>query len=133
MFAARSFLFAKSASAKIARAVTAPKVFTFAVADLTTGSVKFFDPVKGFGFISPDDGTEDVFVHQTEIKSEGFRSLADGELVEFDVMINEQKGGKKYAANVTGPDGAYVLGQAKSPQQSGGAGRGGRSTREDYY
>ena len=48
MFAARSFLFAKSASAKFAKAVTAPKPFTFAMADMTTGTVKFFDPVKVF-------------------------------------------------------------------------------------
>ena len=77
------------------------------------GTVKFFDPVKGFGFITPENGEEEVFVHQTEIKADGFRSLADGEDVEFEIRINEERGGKKYAANVTGPDGANVLGSVK--------------------
>lgn len=74
------------------------------------GKVKFFDVVKGFGFITPDDGTEDVFVHQTAILSQGFRSLAEGEPVEFDISADPSKGNRKFASNVTGPNGSYVKG-----------------------
>ncbi len=47
------------------------------------GTVKWFNDAKGFGFITPDDGSKDVFVHQTAIASSGFRSLAEGDKVEF--------------------------------------------------
>jgi cold shock protein len=52
---------------------------------MAQGTVKWFNDVKGFGFISQDDG-EDVFVHHTAITAEGFRSLAEGERVEFEVQ-----------------------------------------------
>ena len=64
----------------------------------TVGTVKWFNEVKGFGFISPDGGGKDCFVHQTAIKSDGFRTLGEGERVEYDVV----EGAKGPAAqNVT--------------------------------
>jgi len=47
------------------------------------GSVKWFNPDKGYGFIAPDDGTADVFVHHSAIKADGYRSLAENQRVEF--------------------------------------------------
>ena len=72
------------------------------------GTVKWFDTTKGFGFVAPDNGDPDVFVHQTVIKMEGFRSLADGEAVEFEV--EEGDDGRRRATAVTGPDGADCTG-----------------------
>lgn len=51
----------------------------------TTGTVKWFDEAKGFGFISQADGGKDVFVHFRAIKSEGFRTLAEGQSVQFTI------------------------------------------------
>eukprot|EP00401_Gymnodinium_catenatum_P022514 CAMPEP_0117469612 /NCGR_PEP_ID=MMETSP0784-20121206/6784_1 /TAXON_ID=39447 /ORGANISM="" /LENGTH=85 /DNA_ID=CAMNT_0005263663 /DNA_START=97 /DNA_END=354 /DNA_ORIENTATION=+ len=81
-----------------------------------SGTVKFFDSVKGFGFITPTDGSADIFVHQSQIYAEGFRSLRDGEPVEFDVMMDEAKG-KTFATNVTGPNGAHVEGQPRRDRE----------------
>jgi len=52
----------------------------------TTGTVKWFNDGKGFGFITPESGEKDCFVHHTAISAEGFRSLAEGDKVEFDIV-----------------------------------------------
>jgi CspA family cold shock protein len=52
----------------------------------TSGTVKWFNETKGFGFIAMTDGGKDCFVHQSAIKAEGFRTLAEGDKVEFDVV-----------------------------------------------
>ena len=53
---------------------------------MLTGTVKWFNDAKGFGFIAPEDGSEDVFVHYSAISSEGFRTLQQGQKVSFEVV-----------------------------------------------
>ena len=138
-----------------------------------TGTCKWFDSTKGFGFIEVDGEESDIFVHQSEIYATGFRSLADGEKVEFKVSADDRTGehsppacypprstlhlvptslvarcipafsagrpplrrnashttpahashphrtGKMRAAEVTGPDGAYVQGAPRQEYDDG--------------
>jgi cold shock protein len=52
---------------------------------MSTGTVKWFNSTKGFGFISPDGGGEDLFVHHSEIKASGYASLEEGQKVEYEL------------------------------------------------
>jgi CspA family cold shock protein len=53
---------------------------------MATGTVKWFNEAKGFGFISPDDGSKDVFVHFSAIQTSGFKKLDEGQKVQFEVV-----------------------------------------------
>ena len=66
---------------------------------MATGTVKWFNDAKGFGFISQDNGGDDVFCHYSAIQADGFRTLAEGQRVEFDVS----KGPKGLQASTVRP------------------------------
>lgn len=59
---------------------------------MSTGTVKFFNTTRGFGFIQPDDGTTDVFVHATAVERAGLGSIVEGQKLSFDVVADERSG-----------------------------------------
>ncbi len=65
---------------------------------MATGTVKFFNTQKGFGFIAPNDGGPDVFVHVTAVERAGMRSLVEGQKVNYEVVMER---GKKAAGNLS--------------------------------
>ena len=66
---------------------------------MKTGVVKFYNSQKGFGFIQPDDGGKDVFVHATALEAAGMRGLIEGQKLSFEVQA-DRKSGKDAAANL---------------------------------
>ena len=66
---------------------------------MTTGTVKFYNDQKGFGFIQPDDGGKDVFVHATALERAGMRGLAEGQKVAFDTA-EDRRSGKNAVNNI---------------------------------
>ena len=68
---------------------------------MSSGTVKWFSEDKGYGFISPDDeGSEEVFVHYTDLEGEGFRSLTEGERVSYEVATTRGARTREEAKNV---------------------------------
>jgi cold shock protein len=66
---------------------------------MPTGTVKFYNSAKGYGFIQPDDGGKDVFVHVSALEQAGMRALAEGQNVSFDIEA-DQRTGKSRAVNI---------------------------------
>lgn len=92
-----------------------------------TGSCKWFNASKGYGFITDSNGSDDLFVHHSAIAGDGFKTLAEGEAVEFDVVTDSS--GRRKAVNVTGPSGGPVKGDQ---QRASGGGQRGYSSRGGY-
>jgi CspA family cold shock protein len=66
---------------------------------MPVGTVKFYNSSKGFGFIAPDDGSKDVFVHATALEAAGMRGLVEGQKISFDIQ-EDRRSGKSAAANL---------------------------------
>ena len=63
---------------------------------MPTGTVKWFNADKGFGFITPEDGSKDLFVHHTAIEGDGYRSLDEGEKVTYESEASDKGQGRKF-------------------------------------
>lgn len=66
---------------------------------MNTGTVKFFDTTRGFGFIAPDDGTNDVFVHISAVERAGMQSIVEGQKLSFEI-VQDRRSGKSAADNL---------------------------------
>ena len=95
---------------------------------MARGKVKWFNDSKGYGFITPDDGSKDVFVHHSAIQAQGFRTLQEGDAVEFEIEQG-QKGpaaaNVRKVRNFERPSGPSIIGpppRGGGPIHFGGAG-----------
>src|SRR5689334_18366705 len=84
---------------------------------MSTGTVKWFNTAKGFGFIQPDDGGSDVFVHISAVEQAGLRGLNEGDIVSFE-LEQDRRSGKLSAGQLV------VTGHGEAPARSGGGGGG---------
>jgi len=84
------------------------------------GTVKWFNPEKGFGFITRESGEKDVFVHHSAIQGSGFKTLVDGERVEFDVVQGQKGPAAENVVRLNPPVGG------EGGRGQGGRGQGGR-------
>jgi len=67
---------------------------------MASGTVKWFNPTKGFGFITPDEGGNDIFVHISAVEQSGMQSLQEGQKINYDLEEDPKKG-KSFATNLT--------------------------------
>ena len=67
---------------------------------MATGTVKWFNDQKGYGFVQPDDGSKDVFVHISAVEGAGLRTLKEGQKVSFEI-VTDKRTGKSSAGNLT--------------------------------
>jgi CspA family cold shock protein len=83
----------------VARSLGRQPIYDSRTSYMTTGTVKWFNPDKGYGFIQPDDGGRDVFVHISAVEQSGLRHLQEGQKIQFDVVA-DRRTGKSSAGNL---------------------------------
>ena len=83
---------------------------------MTTGTVKFFNDTKGYGFIAPDGGGNDAFVHISAVENSGMRTLRENQRVSYD--LQEDRRGKMAAVNLKAADDAAPAGDSANEQES---------------